>query len=876
MSEPTPETEPRRRWLRRLFHVYVVVLAASYVAWFASGDDPYAPPAEGDFHFVREVDRGVRTERRVHIAFMDHAATEVDPQTAPVLLLLHGSPGGIQNFDMVVPLLRRQCRVLVPDLPGFGLSLQQLPDYSIDAHADYLLQLLDTLEIPNAHLVGFSMGGGVALELAERAPERVNSILMLAAIGVQEHETFGQYDLNHGVHGLQLGALTLVRYGFPHFGRFDTNPLNIAYARNFYDTDQRPLRGILERYEGAMCIVHGVRDPLVPFAAALEHERLVPQSDLVRVDASHFLLWTHTDETAQHLTDFVALVESGQARTRADADPERVAAAARPFDPRDIPPVSGPALFVLMLLIAAGTLVSEDLTCIAAGLLVAQGNIAFFPATLACFIGIFIGDVGLFLLGRVLGRPAVKRRPLRWLLTPAGIERATDWFQRRGAWVIFVSRFLPGLRLPTYFAAGILRTNFFVFTFYFIVAGLLWTPLLVGFASWAGLELRASLDLFEDYVLPSLIGFALVLFGLQRVVIPLFSYRGRRLLLGSWRRKVRWQYWSPFFFYPPIAIYALWLALKHRSLTLVTAVNPGIPTGGFVGESKSGILGAFGESDCIARFQLVRAADSPETRLADARAFLDRQEVALPIVLKPDVGQRGSGVQILRSAEALEAALATLEVDHVLQEYVRGPEFGIFYARSPLAEHGQLISITEKRFPSVTGDGEHTLERLILADDVAVCMAPTYLAAKTGLLNVPARGQEIGLVEVGTHSLGATCSDARSLETPELLRALDELSKSFEGFHFGRYDLRAPSHADFRAGRGLKVMELNGLTSESMHIYDERTSLFEGWRTLCAQWRMAFDIARENVKRGARPSSLGELRRELFGYRSKQASHAAL
>ena len=40
------------------------------------------------------------------------------------------------------------------------------------------------------------------LELAERAPERVNSILMLAAIGVQEHETFGQYDLNHGVHGL--------------------------------------------------------------------------------------------------------------------------------------------------------------------------------------------------------------------------------------------------------------------------------------------------------------------------------------------------------------------------------------------------------------------------------------------------------------------------------------------------------------------------------------------------------------------------------------------------------------------------------------------------------------------------------------------------
>ena len=110
---------------------------------------------------------------------------------APVVVLLHGSPGGKHDFRTVVPELAKTYRVVIPDLPGFGASERDIPDYSFRAHARYVLALLDRLGIGDAHVAGFSMGGGVALSMADLAPRRVRSITMLSAIGVQEMELLG-------------------------------------------------------------------------------------------------------------------------------------------------------------------------------------------------------------------------------------------------------------------------------------------------------------------------------------------------------------------------------------------------------------------------------------------------------------------------------------------------------------------------------------------------------------------------------------------------------------------------------------------------------------------------------------------------------------
>jgi pimeloyl-ACP methyl ester carboxylesterase len=128
----------------------------------------------------------------------------------------------------------------------------------------------------------------------------------LAGGDQREHHASGG-GLDHVLHGAQLGALWLLREGAPHFGFFDQFALNVKYARNFYDSDQRPLRSILQHYKGPMLILHGNRDPLVPIAAAMEHHQLVPQSQLRVIDGDHFMVFQRPGVMIEPMKDFLRL-----------------------------------------------------------------------------------------------------------------------------------------------------------------------------------------------------------------------------------------------------------------------------------------------------------------------------------------------------------------------------------------------------------------------------------------------------------------------------------------------------------------------------------------------------------------------------------------
>lgn len=230
-----------------------------------------------------------------------------DPDSSrPVLLLIHGSPGSSDAVRGLAGLVKDEYRVIAPDLPGFGASEHDIPDYSFRAHAGYVRQLIERLGIPKVHAAGFSMGGGVVLSLLELAPERVCSVEMISALGVQEEELTGSYWSNHALHGLQLGLLWALHHGTPHFGALDGEGLNVEYARNFYDSDQRPLRQTLERYGGPMLILHGERDHNVPLSAAQEHHRLVPQSQMVVFDSNHFMIFQRPELLVAPLKEFLA------------------------------------------------------------------------------------------------------------------------------------------------------------------------------------------------------------------------------------------------------------------------------------------------------------------------------------------------------------------------------------------------------------------------------------------------------------------------------------------------------------------------------------------------------------------------------------------
>ncbi|NNF03957.1 MAG: alpha/beta fold hydrolase, partial [Rhodothermales bacterium] len=644
---------------RVLLGVYLLALLASHVVrWFQIDLDPRPRQQTVMLH---EVDGHVTTGRLIGLSYVDsHPGPDDGEETLPVVFLLHGSPAA-SSFMMA---LHRELaedpaiRTITPDLPGFEGSTIDIADYSVEAHARYLGPLMDSLGIDAAHFVGYSMSGGVVLQASDQMPDRVESIVMLSAIGVQELELTGDYLLNHSVHALQLAGLWLLREGVPHFGWMDDVILGVPYARNFYDTDQRPLRGILRAYAGPMLIIHGTDDFLVPVEAALEHRRIVPQSRLELIEGGgHGLVVSAPARMARLITGFIADVERGVAPVRSDAEPARIAAAEPPFDASSLPRATGGQLIALLILIAGATLVSEDLASIGAGLMAARGTIGLEHAMFAAFAGILIGDVGLYLAGRLLGRRIVRMPPFSWMIDERQLARAASWFSDRGGRVIIASRFIPGTRFPTYVAAGTLKAPFWLFLAYFVGASLLWVPIIVGGGMLVGNELLEYYAVYEAYAVWVMIAALVLIYAVVHTLLPLSTHVGRRGMLSRWRRIRHWEFWPPWAFYPPVVAYMLWLAVKQRSLTVFTAANPGIETGGFIGESKIRILEmAADASDDVARFMAVPpygTDENPGVRTAAALAWMNEEKLSFPVVLKPDVGERGDGVLVAEDAAGI-------------------------------------------------------------------------------------------------------------------------------------------------------------------------------------------------------------------------------
>jgi pimeloyl-ACP methyl ester carboxylesterase/membrane protein DedA with SNARE-associated domain len=839
----------RRRFVLSLA-VFGALLATSHVmrAWRSPA------PADGRRTVTLLPGTAAQADRHaVTIAYLDLGANT--PESACPALVVHGSPAGEDDMLAFGHELARRRRTILPDLPGSGGSTRELADYGFSAQAARLHAFVDALGVPAVHLVGFSMGGGVVLTFAGTWPAQTRSVSLVSAIGVQEMELFGSYRVNHALHGAQLALLWAAREGLPHFGLLDRAMLGVPYARTFYDSDQRPLRAILERLQPPVLIVHGRHDRLVAVAAAREHARLVAQSELVELDSDHFAIMREPVTAATIVTSFLDRIDAGLGVLRQHADRVRLQAAALPFDAATVPPPGPVAVVVLMALLALATFASEDLACISGGMLVAHGQLGFAAAVAGCAAGILAGDLGLFFAGRLVGRPIVTWWPVRNWLTPSRLATSAAWIDAHGTRVVLASRFVPGTRLPTYFAAGMLGVRTWPFARAFAVAVLLWTPLVVGASAvgtrWTAIAVPHPGGLTTVLMLAA---FLAVWHAVQRLV----THDGRRRLLSVWRRVSRWEFWPPWIVYPPVLAWIGLLAIRHRSCTVFTAANPGIPAAGFVGESKSDILRALRQGGApVAPFTVMDAEDEPAARIAHALSFVAAH--GCPVVLKPDQGQRGTGVRIVRSADELENAVRSTPRDTVLQAYVPGVEFGVFYVRRLRDPVGHILSLTEKRLPEVIGDGRRRLQQLILDDDRAVAMWRTYfLTNDDHLLDVVPPGESVRICEVGAHCRGAVFLDARALVTPLLEAAVDAAARAMPGFFFGRFDVRSPSVEDFRAGR-FTILELNGVTSEPAHIYDPGRGLLAAYRALAASWALAFAVGAEQAAAGARVWRLRDL-----------------
>ena len=162
--------------------------------------------------------------------------------------------------------------------------------------------------------------------------------------------------------------------------------------------------------------------------------------------------------------------------------------------------------FTQIFAIIIGTFFSEDLTCIGSAWLSADGRLSLWVAWFGCFAGIWLGDAGLYIMARWAGRPFTEKwLPEKWSKGDS-ISQAESWIQHKGSKCLWITRFIPGTRLPTYLAAGYLRMNLSLFLLMTGLACLVWTALLFWLAHRIGKEMIPWLDRFRWGVWVGLLG----------------------------------------------------------------------------------------------------------------------------------------------------------------------------------------------------------------------------------------------------------------------------------------------------------------------------------------------------------------------------------
>lgn len=307
-------------------------------------------------------------------------------------------------------------------------------------------------------------------------------------------------------------------------------------------------------------------------------------------------------------------------------------------------------------------------------------------------------------------------------------------------------------------------------------------------------------------------------------------------------------------FYLPVLPYWVYLSLRNRSFAYFSVANPGIDLGGFFGESKSEILALIDKEYLPKSISVVSKSNFSivKTNLLDS-------EMDYPLIAKPDVGERGNDVCKVHTEKELIQYHTKADFNYIIQEFITYDfEFGVLYSRLPNSKKGEVSSVTLKEFLTVHGDGKSSIVELMKQSTRARFQIDRLKTEMGEALNrVPLNNEKVLLEPIGNHCRGTRFINFNHLINGDLNTAFDRISLPINGFYYGRFDLKAKTISDFQKGNFIKIMELNGASSEPGHIYDSSFTLLKAYKDLLYHWKRLADISAINMKSGLKPVSFG-------------------
>jgi pimeloyl-ACP methyl ester carboxylesterase len=262
----------------------------------------------------------------------------------PAIMLIHGVTSNSDTWDQVFDLLAEHYTVIAPDLIGHGQSAKPRGDYSMGAYASGLRDFLVALDIDSATLVGHSLGGGIAMQLAYQHPERCQRLVLVSSGGLGPEVSpllraatlpgselvipflthAGVLSAGRGV-GSLLGRIGLkpgtdleeVARGWASLADAEAMSAFVQTLRASVDSGGQRVDARDRLYlagEGPTMIIWGERDRIIPSEHGIEAHELIPGSRLeIFSGAGHFPHRGEPVRFATLLRDFVESTEPGMA-----------------------------------------------------------------------------------------------------------------------------------------------------------------------------------------------------------------------------------------------------------------------------------------------------------------------------------------------------------------------------------------------------------------------------------------------------------------------------------------------------------------------------------------------------------------------------------
>ncbi|MBA4149878.1 MAG: alpha/beta fold hydrolase [Verrucomicrobia bacterium] len=248
---------------------------------------------------------------------------------APTLILIHGYPFDHTMWNRVVEPLRKVTRVLTPDLPGFGGKPVSGLEPSIDRMADEIVKLFVTEHMDRAVVAGMSMGGYVALSLAERYKHRLSGLALISTQAVadsaearNDRQQMIEKVRAQGSRAAAEAAIqklfapqnqtNLILQKFPQQGAEKAGVEGICWALQAMAV--RPDRtAVLKNLHFPALVVHGSEDQFIPTERARQMCEMIPDCEYAEIlNAGHALPLEAPDQLCEELMGLLERAEAAE------------------------------------------------------------------------------------------------------------------------------------------------------------------------------------------------------------------------------------------------------------------------------------------------------------------------------------------------------------------------------------------------------------------------------------------------------------------------------------------------------------------------------------------------------------------------------------